>query len=50
VQLYVAELELRAHSGTKFCPQVMAALELIYREQPALLVGTLRRPVGKAAA
>ncbi len=42
--------ELRAHSGTQFCPQVIAALELIYREQPTLLVGTPRRPVGKAAA
>jgi putative nucleotidyltransferase with HDIG domain len=42
--------ELRAHSGTQFCPQVMAALEVIYREQPALLAGTPRRSVGEAAA
>lgn len=42
--------ELRAHSGTQFCPQVIDALEVIYREQPRLLTDTLRRPVGEAAA
>jgi HD domain/MASE9 len=42
--------ELRAHTGSQFCPQVMAALEAIYRERPDLLAGTPSRSVGEAAA
>ena len=42
--------ELRAHTGTQFCPQVMSALEAIYREQRPLLEGTPGRPVDEAAA
>jgi diguanylate cyclase (GGDEF)-like protein/putative nucleotidyltransferase with HDIG domain len=34
--------ELRSHVGTQFCPNVVAALEHVWREQPALLVGTQR--------
>jgi len=48
--LLAAMEELRAHSGTQFCPQVIAALESIYLEESALLLGTARRPIGKAAA
>jgi HD domain-containing protein len=29
--------ELLVHSGTQFCPQVVAAMERLYREEPALL-------------
>jgi putative nucleotidyltransferase with HDIG domain len=29
--------ELRAHRGTQFCPEVIDALEQLYREQPTLL-------------
>jgi hypothetical protein len=29
--------ELRAHSGTQFCPHVIAALEAVYRDRPHLL-------------
>ena len=29
--------EIRAHAGTQFCAQVVAALEAISREEPALL-------------
>lgn len=32
--------ELRAHVGTQFCPTVVAGLEHVWREQPALLAGT----------
>ena len=42
--------ELRAHTGTQFCPKVIGALEALYREQPALLGGATLRAVGDAAA
>ncbi len=42
--------ELRAHSGTQFCPQVLAALEAVYREEPALLGTATLHAVGDAAA
>jgi hypothetical protein len=42
--------ELRAHAGTQFCPQVIAALEAVYREEPAVLGGAVLRAVGEAAA
>jgi HD-GYP domain-containing protein (c-di-GMP phosphodiesterase class II) len=42
--------ELRAYTGTQFCPQVMAALEALYREQPAVLGAVALRVVGPAAA
>ncbi len=29
--------EIRAHTGTQFCPRVLAALERVYREEPELL-------------
>jgi putative nucleotidyltransferase with HDIG domain len=29
--------EIRAHSGTQFCPQVVAALEQLYRDEPGFL-------------
>jgi HD-GYP domain-containing protein (c-di-GMP phosphodiesterase class II) len=29
--------ELRAHSGTQFCPKVVAALEELWHEQPELV-------------
>jgi putative nucleotidyltransferase with HDIG domain len=29
--------EIRRHTGTQFCPGVVAALEQVYREEPALL-------------
>jgi putative nucleotidyltransferase with HDIG domain len=31
--------ELRKHTGSQFCPTVVAALELLYREEPRLLGG-----------
>jgi putative nucleotidyltransferase with HDIG domain len=35
--------ELRAHTGTQFCPRVIEALEALYREEPSLLgAGDLR--------
>jgi putative nucleotidyltransferase with HDIG domain len=34
--------ELRAHAGTQFCPVVIAAMERLYREEPAVL-GLARR-------
>jgi putative nucleotidyltransferase with HDIG domain len=42
--------ELRAHSGTQFCPRVIVALEAIYREQPGVLGAATLRAVGEAAA
>jgi HD-GYP domain-containing protein (c-di-GMP phosphodiesterase class II) len=42
--------ELRAHTGTQFCPKVIAALEAVYRDQPALLGAATIRAVGEAAA
>jgi diguanylate cyclase (GGDEF)-like protein len=38
--------ELRAHAGTQFCPAVLAALELVWREEPEVLRG----PAPSAAA
>ena len=32
-----ARAELLAHSGTQFCPRVIAALEQLYREEPHVL-------------
>jgi hypothetical protein len=29
--------ELLVHSGTRFCPKVVAAMERLYGEEPALL-------------
>ena len=29
--------EIRAHSGTQFCPRVVGALEQLYREEPSIL-------------
>jgi HD-GYP domain-containing protein (c-di-GMP phosphodiesterase class II) len=46
----VAMDELRAHGGTQFCPQVIAALETLYREQPQILGAATLRAVGEAAA
>jgi putative nucleotidyltransferase with HDIG domain len=40
--------ELRAHRGTQFCPEVIDALEQLYREQPELLGGTTMRVVSAA--
>ncbi len=44
--------ELRAHAGTQFCPQVIDALEAVYRDEPAVLGGGAAplRAVGEAAA
>jgi HD-GYP domain-containing protein (c-di-GMP phosphodiesterase class II) len=46
----VAMEELRAHSGTQFCPTVIAALEALYSEQPQMLGAAALRAVGEAAA
>jgi putative nucleotidyltransferase with HDIG domain len=46
----VAMDELRANSGTQFCPAVIAAMEALYREQPQMLGATTLRAVGDAAA
>jgi putative nucleotidyltransferase with HDIG domain len=40
--------ELRQHSGSQFCPEVLAALELIYREEPHVLAGGELRAVSAA--
>ena len=42
--------ELRAHSGSQFCPKVIAALDALYREEPGLLGAATLRAVGEAAA
>ena len=42
--------ELRAHAGTQFCPEVVAALEAVHREQPQILGAARLRAVGGAAA
>lgn len=31
--------ELRAHTGTQFCPRVVEAMEQLWREEPHLLIG-----------
>jgi hypothetical protein len=46
----VAMEELRAHTGTQFCPTVVNALEALYREQPQVLGAAALRAVGEAAA
>jgi HD domain-containing protein/MASE9 protein len=46
----VAMEELRAHTGTQFCPNVVNALEALYREQPQVLGAATLRAVGEAAA
>jgi HD-GYP domain-containing protein (c-di-GMP phosphodiesterase class II) len=40
--------EICAHSGTQFCPRVVAALEAVYREQPAILGVTRLHAVSAA--
>jgi HD-GYP domain-containing protein (c-di-GMP phosphodiesterase class II) len=40
--------ELRAHSGTQFCPEVVRALEQVYREEPHILGGGILRAVDVA--
>ncbi len=40
--------ELRSHSGTQFCPDVIAALELVYREEPHVLSGGELRAISAA--
>jgi HD-GYP domain-containing protein (c-di-GMP phosphodiesterase class II) len=46
----VAMDELRANSGTQFCPAVIAAMEALYREEPKVLGAAALRAVGEAAA
>jgi hypothetical protein len=46
----VAMEELRSHSGTQFCPTVIAAIEALYREEPQVLGAAALRAVGEAAA
>jgi HD domain len=40
--------EIRAHSGTQFCPRVVAALEELWRKEPALF-GTERPAAARVA-
>jgi putative nucleotidyltransferase with HDIG domain len=40
--------ELRAHRGTQFCPEVIDALEELYREQPELLGSSELRAITAA--
>jgi HD-GYP domain-containing protein (c-di-GMP phosphodiesterase class II) len=42
--------ELRANSGTQFCPDVLAALERIRNEEPELLAATAPRAMLIAVA
>jgi HD-GYP domain-containing protein (c-di-GMP phosphodiesterase class II) len=42
--------ELRAHTGTQFCPNVVNAMEALYREEPQVLGAATLRAVGEAAA
>lgn len=42
--------ELRLHTGTQFCPSVVAAMEQLFREEPQLLGVAALRAVGDAAA
>jgi len=42
--------EIRANTGTQFCPSVVAAMEALYRDEPQLLGATALRAVGDAAA
>ncbi|MHB8470831.1 MAG: HD-GYP domain-containing protein [Gaiellaceae bacterium] len=45
-----AMIELRAHSGTQFCPTVIAALERVLVEEPHVLTGGHLRAVESGAA
>jgi len=47
--LEAALAEVRVHGGTQFCPQVVAALEAIYRDEPELLTGPGLSSVAEAA-
>ncbi len=47
--IHAAMEEIRSHSGTQFCPKVVAALEQVYREEPHIL-GTALRAVEAGAA
>jgi putative nucleotidyltransferase with HDIG domain len=40
--------ELRRHSGSQFCPEVIAAVEAIYREEPHVLGGGELRAISAA--
>jgi HD-GYP domain-containing protein (c-di-GMP phosphodiesterase class II) len=37
--------EIRAHTGTQFCPRVVAALEELWRNEPDLFGAELVKPV-----
>jgi putative nucleotidyltransferase with HDIG domain len=39
--LQAAMEEIQGHTGTQFCPRVVAALQQVYREEPYVLVGRL---------
>jgi putative nucleotidyltransferase with HDIG domain len=40
--------ELREHTGSQFCPTVIEALELLYREEPHVLAGGKLRAISAA--
>jgi HD-GYP domain-containing protein (c-di-GMP phosphodiesterase class II) len=40
--------ELRDHCGTQFCPEVIEALEQVYREEPHVLAGGELRAISAA--
>ena len=37
--------EIRAHTGTQFCPQVVAALEELWRKEPSVFGAEPIKPV-----
>jgi len=37
--------EIRAHTGTQFCPNVVAALEELWRKEPGVFTGEAFKPV-----
>jgi hypothetical protein len=37
--------EIRAHTGTQFCPNVVAALEELWRKEPGVFTGEALKPV-----
>jgi len=37
--------EIRAHTGTQFCPKVVAALEDVWRKEPGVFTGEAFKPV-----
>jgi len=39
--LHAAMEEIQSHTGTQFCPRVVAALQQVYREEPYVLAGRL---------